>query len=119
MGRSILLLRHEHDLALPKGSFRPRWVEHSYLTVVLARRKLIETDAEAERHHSQPAGCRRCHRCGLCLEHLCLPLVKTHEGDERLRRCSGGLVSLQVDIQIAPSAEGPGYAGDQFLAILD
>src|SRR6267154_126656 len=93
------LLRHNLDLTLPKSPLHVCGVEYSHLAVILACRKLIETDAEAERHRSQSVIRRRRHRHGLCFEYLRLTLIEAHKGNKWLSRCSGGLVSLKIDIQ--------------------
>jgi hypothetical protein len=87
----------QHDLALPKGSFRLRRIEHRHLAIILAGWKLIETELKLRGtvpNRSVAAGVT----ARLCFEHICLPLVKAHKGDERLRCCSSRLVGLEVDI---------------------
>ena len=74
-------LRHEHDRSLPKRALLSGWVQHGYLAVVLAWRKLAESNAEAEGHGFQtviqPAG----HFHGLCFERFGLCPVETHKRD--------------------------------------
>lgn len=46
-------LGYKHDWSLPKGYLLAGWVQYRYLAVILARRKLIKSNAETERNCSQ------------------------------------------------------------------
>src|SRR5208337_4652375 len=74
-------LRHKHNWSLPKRPLLSGWVQHGYLAVVLARRKLMESNPEAERHGFQPIIQSARHLQRLRFERFPLRAVETHVCD--------------------------------------
>src|SRR5665213_2392712 len=110
-------LRDNRDRRLPERALLCRWIEHCYLTVIVARGKMAKTYAEAQRHRfERVTHCTR-HLHGLRLEHLGLSLIEANKCNQGLYGGHVLLVSLQVHIQIAALAEDPGYAWNQLLSI--
>ena len=89
------LLWDQHDGSLPKCCFLSRRIEHRYLAIVLARRKISERDGEAQRQGFGFSVRSLCNGNGSGFEGLRLALIEADIGDHGLRTGGAPLISLK------------------------
>src|SRR5215469_15364331 len=109
---------NDHDGCLPEHAFLACGVQNRDLAIVTPGRKLIEIDAEADRHCSDSIVPRLNHFLWLRLESFGLPTIKTHECDQGLNARGILFIGLEVNVHLTVPAKHPRHAGNEFLAVL-